>query len=144
MRARCSGTWPAVAVLDVDLFKGINDRFGHAAGDGALRTLAAAVSDRLRAGDALGRLGGEEFAVLLADTDASGAAVYADELRVLVAAGAAATGTPFTVSVGVAAPEHGDEDAEGLLAAADVALYDAKRAGRDTVRAALAAAGVAK
>ena len=62
----------------------------------------------------------------------------------LVAAGAAATATPFTISVGVAAPEHGHEDAEALLAATDVALYDAKRAGRNTARAALAAAGVAK
>ena len=135
-RARRSGSWPAVAVLDVDFFKDINDRFGHAAGDAALRALTEAVAERLRAGDALGRLGGEEFAVMLAGTDASAAAVYADELRMLVAANAAATGTPFTISVGVAVPQHGREDAQGLLAAADGALYDAKRAGRDTVRAA--------
>ncbi len=136
VRARRSGAWPAVAVIDVDHFKDINDRFGHATGDAALRALVTAVTGRLRAGDALGRLGGEEFAVMLAGTGPSGAARYADELRVLVAAGAEATGTPFTVSVGVAAAEHGGEDAEALLAAADAALYDAKRAGRDTVRTA--------
>jgi diguanylate cyclase (GGDEF)-like protein len=135
-RARRSGTGPAVAVLDVDHFKEINDRFGHAGGDAALRGLVTAIGDRLRAGDALGRIGGEEFAVMLGGTDAPAATVYADELRVLVGASAAATGTPFTISVGVAASAHGHEDAEALLAAADAALYAAKRAGRDTVRAA--------
>ncbi len=135
-RARRSGAWPAVAVLDVDFFKDINDRFGHAAGDTALRVLAAAVTGRRRAGDVVGRLGGDEFAVMLAGTDAPGAAAFAEHLRALVATSAAAGGTPFTVSIGVAVPEHGGEDAEGLLAAADAALYDAKRGGRDTVRAA--------
>jgi diguanylate cyclase (GGDEF)-like protein len=134
--ARRSGAWPAVAVLDVDHFKDINDRFGHAAGDEALRTLVTAVTRRLRAGDAVGRLGGEEFLVVLADADADGAATYADDLRVLIAAGAAATRTPFTISVGVAAPGPGTVSADGLLAAADAALYRAKRAGRNVVRAA--------
>jgi diguanylate cyclase (GGDEF)-like protein len=136
VRGRRSGAWPAVAVLDVDLFKDINDQFGHAAGDEALRVLVTAVTGRLRAGDVLGRLGGEEFAVVLAGTDAPGATAYAEDLRVLVADAAAGLGTPFTVSVGVAASEHGGDDAEALLAAADAALYRAKRAGRDTVRAA--------
>ncbi len=136
IRARRSGAWPAVAVLDVDYFKEINDSLGHAAGDAALRALTAAVGDRLRAGDALGRLGGEEFAVILAGTDAPAAVAHADELRVLVAARAAERGTPYTISVGVAAAAHGRDDAHGLLAAADAALYVAKRAGRDTVRAA--------
>ncbi len=136
IRARRSGAWPAVAMIDVDHFKDINDRFGHATGDAALRVLVTAVTHRLRAGDALGRMGGEEFAVMLAGIGPAGAAEYAEELRVLVADSAAATGTPFTISVGVAAPQDGGEDAEGLLAAADAALYDAKRSGRDTVRAA--------
>lgn len=134
--ARRSGVWPAVAVLDVDYFKEINDRYGHAAGDEALRSLVAAVTGRLRAGDAVGRLGGEEFAVVLDGTDAAGAAAYADELRTLVAATAAAKGTPLTVSIGVAAPGHAAQDAEALLASADAALYHAKRAGRNAVRAA--------
>jgi diguanylate cyclase (GGDEF)-like protein len=123
----------AVAVVDVDHFKDINDRFGHAAGDAALRSVVATVSARLRGGDALGRLGGDEFAVLLWGAQADGAQAYADQLRAVVADAAAANGTPFTVSVGVASvpPEGGG--AEELLAAADSALYCAKRAGRDTV-----------
>jgi diguanylate cyclase (GGDEF)-like protein len=134
-RAARAGSPCAVAVIDIDHFKAINDRFGHAAGDAALRGLVATVSERLRRGDALGRLGGEEFAVLLADATADGAERYADELRELIALDAAASGTPFTVSVGVAEAAPGGT-AEDLLLAADAALYSAKHAGRDTVRAA--------
>ena len=130
-----SGAWPAVAVLDVDRFKDINDRFGHAAGDDALRALVAAVTRRLRAGDAIGRLGGEEFLVVLANADAGGAATFAEDLRMLIAA-EVADSTPFTISAGVAAPDQAGADAEGLLAAADAALYRAKHAGRNAVRAA--------
>jgi diguanylate cyclase (GGDEF)-like protein len=133
--ARTGGTC-AVAVVDVDHFKDINDRFGHAAGDAALRRLVGSISARLRRGDALGRLGGEEFAVLLAGTGPTGAEAYAEELRVVVAEDAALSGTPFTVSVGVAALPAAETSAEDLIAIADEALYRAKRAGRDTVRAA--------
>ncbi len=126
----------AIAIVDIDHFKDVNDRFGHARGDAALRSLVATVTRRLRRGDALGRLGGEEFAVLLAGTDAEGAAAYADELRGLVAEDAILSGTPFTVSVGIASAPDAGASAEGLLAAADAALYAAKRAGRDVVRTA--------
>jgi diguanylate cyclase (GGDEF)-like protein len=132
-RAGRAGGSCAVAVIDIDHFKDINDRYGHAAGDVALQRVVATISRRLRRGDALGRLGGEEFAVLLTGAGADGAEAYADELRALVAADAAASGTPFTVSVGVAALRAAVLGAEGLLAAADDALYRAKRAGRDTV-----------
>jgi diguanylate cyclase (GGDEF)-like protein len=134
-RSHRAGTSCAVAVIDIDHFKAINDRFGHAAGDAALCGLVATISRRLRRTDTLGRLGGEEFAVLLADAEAGGAERYSDELRALVAGNAAAAGTPFTVSVGVAATDGPETTAEGLLLAADAALYRAKHAGRDTVRA---------
>ena len=133
--ARTGGSC-AVAVVDVDHFKAINDRHGHAVGDTALRGLVATVSRRLRRGDVLGRLGGEEFAILLPGADTAGAASYAEELRPLVAAEAADRGTPYTVSVGVAALRDPGATAEQLLDAADGALYRAKGAGRDTVRAA--------
>jgi diguanylate cyclase (GGDEF)-like protein len=136
-RAERAGSPCAIAVIDVDHFKAINDRFGHAAGDVALRGLVATISRRLRRGDALGRLGGEEFAVLLADATTADAERYADDLRALVALDAAASGTPFTVSVGVDAAAAGQgRTAEDLLLGADAALYRAKHAGRDTVRAA--------
>jgi diguanylate cyclase (GGDEF)-like protein len=135
-RRERSGTSCAVAVLDIDHFKVINDRFGHPAGDAALRRLVATVSRRLRGTDALGRLGGEEFAILLADTDMAGAKEYAEEMRGLVAADAAAAGVPFTVSFGLAVPAGPGVTATDVLEAADAALYRAKRAGRDTVRAA--------
>jgi len=132
-RAVRSGGSCAVAVLDVDRFKQINDRYGHAAGDAALRQLVATVSRRLRSGDALGRLGGEEFAVLLTDARDADLRAYVEEVRALVAADAAAAGTPFTASGGLASLSGTRTSAEDLLAAADAALYEAKRAGRDTV-----------
>ena len=134
--ARRTGTSCALALVDIDHFKAINDQFGHAAGDAALRRLVSVIAGRLRGGDALGRLGGEEFAVLLTGTDADGAAVYAHELRAYVARDAAESGMAFTVSVGVAQLDGKCTSADALLAAADAALYRAKRAGRDTVRAA--------
>jgi diguanylate cyclase (GGDEF)-like protein len=135
-RARRARGACAVAVLDIDLFKDINDRFGHAAGDAALRRLVASTSARLRRGDELGRIGGDEFAVVLAGTNRAGAEAFAEEVRARVALDAADAGMPFTVSVGVASAttEHASVDA--LLAAADAALYRAKRAGRDAVHAA--------
>jgi diguanylate cyclase (GGDEF)-like protein len=129
----------AVVILDIDHFKAINDRDGHAAGNDALKVLATAVEARLRRGDVFGRLGGDEFAVMLADADAAAASAYADDLRGQVATASAAAGVPFTISLGVATaaaaadPAH---DAETLIAAADGALYGAKAAGRDTVRVA--------
>jgi len=91
-RSTRAGTACTVAVVDVDHFKQINDRFGHAAGDAALRGLVATMSRRLRRGDVVGRLGGEEFAVVLAGADASGAECYGNTLRALVAEDAAGSG----------------------------------------------------
>jgi diguanylate cyclase (GGDEF)-like protein len=99
-------------VRRLDRFKDINDRFGHAAGDEALRTLVVAVTRRLRAGDAIGRLGGEESLVVLARATAAGATTFADDVRPLAAAETAANATPFTISVGVAAPDRTGMSAE--------------------------------
>jgi diguanylate cyclase (GGDEF)-like protein len=121
----------AVAILDIDHFKRVNDVHGHAAGDRALQRLTALLRERTRAGDVVGRLGGEEFAVLLDGTDADGAVVFAQDLRRALAAGG--EGPAFTVSVGVAALGDGEQAAEEMLVAADRALYAAKDAGRDRV-----------
>ena len=131
-----AGRGCAVAVIVVDHSMAINDEFGHAAGDDALRRLADTVGEHLRGGDALGRIGGEEFAVLLAGAGPDEAEVYARDLRARLASDAAGTATPFTVSVGVASLGERASSGGALLAAADHALYRAKRAGRNTVRVA--------
>jgi diguanylate cyclase (GGDEF)-like protein/PAS domain S-box-containing protein len=127
---------PAAIALDLDGFKALNDRHGHAAGDAALRALAEAARGDLRAGDLLGRLGGDEFAVALPRADAPGAAAVAERLRATIErlrprAGAAAL--RFTASFGVAAPRSADEPFEATLARADGALYAAKASGRNRV-----------
>jgi diguanylate cyclase (GGDEF)-like protein len=135
-RSRRAGATCAVALIDVDHFKQINDRFGHATGDDALEGLVKVINARLRAGDLVGRLGGEEFGVLLANTDADGARSYCDGLRDRIAAATLMSKAPYTVSVGVAALTAREDNADTLVAAADAALYLAKRSGRNTVRAA--------
>jgi diguanylate cyclase (GGDEF)-like protein len=133
----------SVAILDVDHFKRINDAFDHATGDLALQRLTAVVDSRTRRGDVVGRLGGEEFAILLDGTDAAGAETYAESLRAALAEAAADTTIPaFTVSVGVAELAHGDRTADRMLIAADHALYAAKAGGRDRVMRAPAGAPV--
>ena len=134
-RGRRHGHALAVLMVDADHFKAVNDRRGHAAGDEALRALAERLRERLRAEDVIGRFGGEEFVIGLADAGAMGAAAVAEDVRAAVAerpmtiAGDELT---LTVSVGWAAWQ--DEDLGQLIARADGALYEAKAAGRDCVR----------
>jgi len=130
--------WPLSAVmLDVDDFKGYNDRNGHLAGDHALMGVARTVRRHLRAEDVAARFGGEEFVVLLPDVPLPEALAVCDRLRMAIARrsivgtdGAALPGV--TVSAGVAQWVPGQR-AEELLAAADTALYRAKRSGRNRV-----------
>ncbi len=124
-RSRRSGAAVALLMLDMDRFKAFNDAFGHPAGDLLLQRTAAAWRTQLRAGDLLGRWGGEEFCVVLADCPPGAAGAVAERLRVAVPDGQ-------TCSIGVAVWD-GLEDAAGLLGRADAALYAAKRAGRDRV-----------
>jgi diguanylate cyclase (GGDEF)-like protein len=131
-RAQRTGTSLALVVFDVDHFKSINDRFGHAAGDDALREIGDAVCSGMRRSDVFGRLGGEEFALLLPDTDMAGAAVVADKLRGSLSQRVVG-GPSLTVSFGVAEVQGGRADARDVFDEADRALYAAKRAGRDRV-----------
>jgi two-component system, cell cycle response regulator len=130
--ARRHGHPLSVAVLDLDHFKAINDTYGHKAGDQVLVATAQAMGRHLRAEDQLGRLGGEEFLVLLPDTGDEAAAAVAEKLRAEVAT--APTPVPVTVSIGVATWDG--EAPEDLLHRADEALYAAKQGGRDRVMAA--------
>lgn len=126
----------AVMMVDIDHFKRLNDTQGHAAGDRALQQVAQALAAGLREIDHLARWGGEEFAALLPDTDLTEAVALAerlcDHLRAQALAGA---GPALTVSVGVAAWRGAGDSAAAMLARADRALYAAKHAGRDAVRA---------
>ncbi|WP_051385388.1 GGDEF domain-containing protein [Actinokineospora inagensis] len=140
----------AVAVLDLDHFKQVNDTWGHPAGDAVLRSVGAVLRETTRQGDVVGRFGGEEFVLLLPDTDIDGAALVAERVRRGVAGmQVAATdkrGQPVvisdrTTSIGVAAGSG--VDLETLLRRADAAVYEAKNGGRNQVRAAEPPADVA-
>ncbi|GAB3745998.1 GGDEF domain-containing protein [Lysobacter olei] len=121
----------ALLMLDLDRFKDYNDTFGHLAGDQVLRQLAVLLRNTLRPGDLPVRYGGEEFAVLLPDTDAREAAAVAERI-VQAFRDETWPGRPVTVSIGWAAAGR-DEAAETLVGRADAALYAAKAAGRDRV-----------
>lgn len=134
----------AAIMIDVDGFKGYNDRHGHQAGDECLRRVAAVVRGSIhRPGDLAARFGGDELAVLLPGTDLAGALAWAEKARREIAAIdlPAAPGRRVTASFGVAAEvPRPDAPAGALIAAADRALYEAKQAGRDCVRATVAVA----
>lgn len=128
----------SVLTLDLDRFKGVNDRWGHAVGDQVLRAVAAAISAELRACDLGARFGGEEFLVVLPDTPLDDALRVAERIRRRIAALAIETEQALlqvTVSIGVA-QLRADEDIEAMLARADAALYRAKAEGRDRCLAA--------
>jgi diguanylate cyclase (GGDEF)-like protein len=136
-RAGRSGLPLSLFMIDVDHFKRYNDENGHPAGDEVLRQLARLFADGRRVNDFVARYGGEEFAVVLVDTPKLVAFQLADRLRGRVAAHTFPSPThgtaTLTVSLGVAALPDDANDAEGLVRAADSALYKAKGAGRDQV-----------
>ncbi|SBW12997.1 putative Diguanylate cyclase [uncultured Alphaproteobacteria bacterium] len=136
-RAR-RGAYPvSLVICDLDHFKAINDTYGHARGDVVLKRFTAVVQELIRPSDALGRIGGEEFAVLLPGSDADAAARVAERVRARFSAEPIAGGDPLvaTASFGVAGwrPPF---NLDAALQAADAALYAAKAAGRDCVRVA--------
>ncbi len=128
----------ALLILDLDHFKRINDTLGHAAGDAVLRAFVQMAQAQLRPADVLGRIGGEEFALLLPDTDSGNAMHLADRLRKAAAAHVVMAGAQscrYSPSGGVAVWQPG-ESFDRLSARADRALYDAKYQGRDRICAA--------
>jgi two-component system cell cycle response regulator len=137
----------SVLCLDLDHFKTVNDRYGHNAGDVVLRGTAAAAKERLRGSDIMGRMGGEEFAVVLPDTELRAAIELADRVRLTIAGRSFDLPLPGgshplqktrhrqTVSIGAAQLTQHTLNARDLLGAADAMLYAAKRSGRNCVSA---------
>lgn len=124
-----------VLIADIDHFKAVNDEFGHPAGDATLRSVAASLEGGTRAGDTVGRWGGEEFLVVVIATDGAGLKRTAERLRILVESSAVRIGesyVPLTISLGGTLARAADSP-EDLVARADRALYEAKQAGRNRV-----------
>jgi len=123
-------------MLDIDHFKQVNDIYSHAVGDQVLRALAETCRANLREVDLLGRYGGEEFAILLPETDVQGAEQVAERLRHEIASAPVMTRRgpiTVTVSLGVTGALNGSSELAVLLDRADTAMYAAKQAGRDRV-----------
>jgi two-component system, cell cycle response regulator len=132
-----------VALIDIDHFKRVNDTYGHAVGDDVLREVAGMLRSTVRAADSLGRYGGEEFLLVMPETDLDGGLASAENLRrvvgrsaIVLETAAGASEIRMTISVGLASHEGKHSlDIDGLLRRADDALYEAKERGRDQVRA---------
>jgi diguanylate cyclase (GGDEF)-like protein len=129
--AQRSGRPLSLVVCDLDRFKAVNDRLGHEEGDRALRRVAAAIANSLRAADSVARLGGEEFCVLLPDTSAAEAFRIAERIRTSIESAFDDYPISLTASCGVACLGGGVSDTDALFRAADAALFAAKEAGRN-------------
>jgi diguanylate cyclase (GGDEF)-like protein len=137
-RSRREDTAGAVLMLDLDNFKQVNDRLGHPAGDRTIADIAGVLTGRMRVTDVVARLGGDEFAIVLPRCDLDEAVGVADAIakaiRLHTPPGEAVP--PITASIGIATFGPGAESYDAVLSAADNAMYEAKRAGRDSVRVA--------
>lgn len=124
-------------MFDIDHFKKVNDTYGHQAGDAVIQAVATASVNTVRSCDIVGRYGGEEFGILLPETDLEGGRLLAERLRQSVEALEVSYGDqviPFTISIGVSQPNEHMKSEKEWLEASDSALYDAKEAGRNCVK----------
>ena len=127
------GTPASVLMMDVDLFKPINDTHGHGVGDDVLIHVADLIKSSLRVGDFVARFGGEEFMALLADTDLEGARTVAEKIRSTLEASPQGTVGTVTISIGGTLATAADPEMDVAVRRADAALYEAKRTGRNRV-----------
>jgi diguanylate cyclase (GGDEF)-like protein len=136
-RAARDGTAVTIAIIDIDHFKSINDRFGHATGDRVLGEFARIARESLRESDLIGRWGGEEFLAAMPDTELDVASKVMERVRTKLTAMPDHTDSPglcIRASVGLATSGEGSNALDHIVAQADIALYQAKHAGRDTLR----------
>jgi diguanylate cyclase (GGDEF)-like protein len=136
-RANRYGHPLALQMLDIDRFKRINDRFGHAAGDAVLKSVAGILRTNLRQNDLAARIGGEEFVILLPVTTINDAAEHAERIRRAVETSTVAIGDSLlsvTVSIGVSGLDGDELSEDPMLTRADRALYQAKKNGRNQVQ----------
>ncbi len=136
--ARREGGTLSIIILDIDKFKMVNDTYGHNAGDQVLKQLASILTDHTRDSDIVARLGGEEFALLLLNSDRNGAAILAEKLRKTVEDHTVTidskTAISFTISLGVSSADvKSDTTIDSALNDSDTALYKAKNSGRNKV-----------
>ena len=133
-----------MVLLDLDHFKQVNDRFGHGVGDDVLAAVGNVLPSVLRASDFAGRYGGEEFLILMPDTDSEGALEAAEKLRAAIQAiDLPQVDRPITASLGVASYPTDALESDTLVRMADRALYSAKGAGRNRVELAMPSSGAA-
>jgi len=123
----------SLLMFDIDDFKNLNDSFGHDAGDEAIRRLGKVLREETRGIDLAARIGGDEFAVLLVETNLVGASDLAERLRIAIADLSIPQARPITTSVGVAECPSCAQTWADIMKAADTALYEAKRGGRNRV-----------
>jgi diguanylate cyclase (GGDEF)-like protein len=135
--ARRSGRPLSVVMLDLDHFKSVNDTYGHAVGDLVLKRFAGIALATLRNSDIIGRIGGEEFALILREMSPPDAGAVAEKLRAAIAADRSEGLPAFTVSIGISVVDANDKSLDDVLRRADKALYAAKAQGRNRVVVAL-------
>jgi diguanylate cyclase (GGDEF)-like protein len=131
-KARRLGADLGCIIADIDHFKSVNDTHGHLTGDEVLKEVSNRIKDSTRIYDVLGRYGGEEFLILLPDSDLEHAWHFAERVRMHVKTGGK-TGHQVTISLGVTSLQQGDQSIDDMIKRADEALYKAKNAGRDRV-----------
>jgi diguanylate cyclase len=135
-RHKRSNSQLSLIMIDIDRFKEVNDKYGHVAGDKMIREISGLLADAVRNIDVVGRYGGEEFGILLPDTDAEGAMVFAERLRLAVQSlKIKPYGVRCTISLGVAEADPGVKKYRQLIERADRALYVAKNEGRNISKA---------
>jgi diguanylate cyclase (GGDEF)-like protein len=133
-RARRHNRPMSIAYIDADDFKELNDRFGHNAGDSALRAIGAALLRRLRATDVVGRMGGDEFAVLLPEAGEDEAVKTVKRLHKLLTTELRGKGWPITLSIGVLTCTTAPSEIDRLMKEVDALMYEVKRSGKNHVR----------